>query len=157
VGTVAAATLAAVRSHLRETRARRIRDLLGPPTAANRIAERSVVVTIEGALAGDETASRVTTFFPYGVSLIEEPTAHAESIARPKHLAIGDVVIEGPVQIVLGSSETTQRANAVGLRALGVASLAREGMLRSVEHGETVLARGKIESIAGETARGYRQ
>ena len=141
------------------SRARRVRTRLGDARKRASLDEIAVgsVVSIEGTVRATDHHGRVTTLFPFGVSLSEKPSSEAVAIGGTRSdLAIDDVELAGPVQVVLGARETALRASKADAASFGVSSLPEEGMLRSVATGDAVMARGRLERIAGETSDHYR-
>lgn len=141
------------------SRARRVRVRLGEAKTSAALDQIAVgsVVSIAGTMRATDQQGRVTTLFPFGVSLSEKPSNEALSIGGGRSdLAIDDVEMTGPVQVVLGARETALRASKAEAASFGVSSLPEEGMLRSVASGDSVIARGRLERIAGESADDYR-
>lgn len=127
-----------------------------PVASLGEIATGSVV-SIEGVVRATAAEGRVTTLFPFDVSLSAKPSSEAVMIGGARHdLAVGDVELVGPAQVVLGARETGLRATSAEAASFGVSHLPEEGMLRSVAAGDAVIARGRLDRLAGESADDYR-
>ncbi len=143
-------------------RAVRVRARLGDVTKASALAERSpgALVALSGKLRvrSPGKTTRLTTFFPFGVSLSEKPSSEAITLdwASGLELSVDDVELAGDAQVVLGSRETSLRASESEARAFGVSRMAEDGMLRGVASGDEVIVRGKLERVASEVGDDYR-
>ncbi len=149
--------------HLRaRARARRVRAKLGPVTEASALAERSAgaLVCISGKLRvrSPGGTTRLTTLFPFDVSLSEKPSSEAITLGAqsPIDVSVGGVEIVGDKQVVLGSRETSLRASDGEARSFDVWPMGQEGMLRGVTSGDLVVVRGRLERVAGESSDDYR-
>jgi len=140
----------------------RILEAIGLPDRA--------AVSVDGVLVSDAADAvppgaevpAVVSFHPHGTTYLEEPNAYAATRATP-HLAIalddgGKAVIEGDMQVVIGSRESDHRAPLDDAALHGDASLVtarvrvRTGQFRSLRVGDRVRARGVARTAPDDEA-----
>ena len=110
--------------------------------------------TLEGVLA--RSSSEIVSFHPYGTSFLDEANVYAQTHVPPD----ADVVVElgaglrarleGPMQVLTGTSETEHKAPLARAAELGAAALSsaktrsRVGQFRAIRGGDRVRVRGVI-------------
>jgi hypothetical protein len=162
-GAIGAALIDGARERRRH---RRTTDGLGavvPFDSLSGLAPRSVA-TVEGKLVPDPAVDGPTvSFHPYGASYLDEPNVYAvtQATSGAVVLDLGNgarATIEGPVQVVVGSTETEHRASLDRAKELGVPELsaakvrARFGQFRAVRAGDRVRVRGLVEPAPDDDA-----
>ncbi len=117
-------------------------------------------VTLEGVVTS--ASPRVVSFHPYGTSFLDEANVYAVTHLPEGTLTIelarGRAVVEGDVQVVVGSSETEHDAPLAHAGALGAEPIAsasvrrRAGQFRSIGPGDRVRVRGVVTPAPDDEA-----
>lgn len=145
----------------------RILEGLGTPLAGPDLAAAApgALVTLDGRVAAE--SPRVVSFHPYGSSLLDEANAYAVTHLpgdRPLVVELdgGRAVVEGDVQVLVGSEETEHGASIDVARTfeaeplVAAAGRRRVGQFRAVGPGDRVRIRG-LASPAPDDDAHYRE